>query len=292
MTEFVGCETAVERIAGNGREFEVLTAGRGDRLALCLHGFPEHAVSWRHQIPFLVKRGYRVWAPNQRGYGASARPRRTADYTIDALVADIAGLVDAAGAREIVLLGHDWGAVVAWFFAMRRTRPLSKLVIANVPHPAVFLDVLRTSWRQRAMSWYVLFFQLPWLPEALLGANGARVIGEAFVRPSDDPARFPPELLAFYRSEASRPGALRAMLNWYRANARGGFAAQTAQGFPVIDVPTQMIWGEDDVALGKETTYGTERYVSDLRIAYLPGVSHWVQQEAPERFNTILASFL
>jgi len=292
MTEFVVCEKRVERIAGNGREFEVLTAGRGDRLALCLHGFPEHAVSWRHQIPFLVKRGYRVWAPNQRGYGASARPRRTADYTIDALVADVAGLVDAAGAREIVLLGHDWGAVVAWFFAMRRTRPLSKLVIANVPHPAVLLDVLKTSWRQRAMSWYVLFFQLPWLPEALLGANGARAIGEAFVRSSDDPARFSPELLAFYRSEASRPGALRAMLNWYRANARGGLAAQQAQGFPVIDVPTQMIWGEDDVALAKETTYGTARYVSDLRIAYLPGVSHWVQQEAPERFNAILASFL
>jgi pimeloyl-ACP methyl ester carboxylesterase len=279
-------------VPANGLDFEVLEAGEGDRLALCLHGFPEHALSWRAQIPVLVELGYRVWAPNQRGYGNTSRPLEVEAYAIENLMDDVAALIDASGARSVTLIGHDWGAAVAWFFALRRLRPLERLVIMNVPHPAVFSKRLRDSWRQRARSWYMGFFQLPALPEWLLGLDGARAIGRAFTASACQPERFTPDILAIYREQAAKPGALTAMLNWYRAAARGGMLRQVKLGFPTIDVPTLMLWGEEDVALGKETTYGTDRYVTNLRLHYLPGASHWVQQDAPERVNEELVRFL
>jgi len=279
-------------IPANGLDFEVLEAGEGDRLALCLHGFPEHALSWRAQIPVLVELGYRVWAPNQRGYGNSSRPLHVEAYAIENLMDDVAALIDASGARSVTLIGHDWGAAVAWFFALRRLRPLDRLVIMNVPHPAVFSKRLRDSWRQRARSWYMGFFQLPALPEWLLGLDGARAIGRAFTASACEPERFTPDVLTVYREQAAKPGALTAMLNWYRAAARGGMLRQVKLGFPPIDVPTLMLWGEEDVALGKETTYGTHRYVTNLQLHYVPGASHWVQQDASERVNEELVRFL
>jgi pimeloyl-ACP methyl ester carboxylesterase len=136
------------------------------------------------------------------------------------------------------------------------------------------------------------FFQLPVVPEWLLGLDGARAIARAFTASACEPERFTPEVLAVYREQASKPGALTAMLNWYRAAAAGGMLRQVKLGFPPIDVPTLMLWGEEDVALGKETTYGTHRYVTDLRLHYLPGASHWVQQDASERVNEELVRFL
>jgi len=272
-------------VHAGGIDIEVLEAGTGDRLALLLHGFPEHPVSWREQIPVLVELGYRVWAPCGRGYGKTTRPRDVAAYDIAHLLGDVAALIDAADAREVVLIGHDWGAAVAWMFAMHRVRPIDRLVILNVPHPALFRSALRSSWRQRFRSWYALFFQIPWLPEYLLSRNGAFVVGAAF-------ERLPADVSAFYRARASEPGALGAMLAWYRAAARGGLATQMRRGVPRIDVPTLMLWGERDVALGKETTYGTHRYVRELSLHYLPGASHWVQQDAAARVNDELRAFL
>jgi pimeloyl-ACP methyl ester carboxylesterase len=278
-------------VRANGLDFEVLTAGEGERLALCLHGFPEHAVSWRLQIPLLVSLGYRVWAPNQRGYGNTTRPTQTRDYAIPRLLDDITALIDASGATTVTLIGHDWGAALCWFYAMRPARPIERLVIMNVPHPKVFSRVLRTSWRQRFRSWYIVFFQVPRLPEWLLGLRGARAIGDMFRQSATDKTRFPDDVLAIYRAQAARPGALRAMINWYRA-ARRSSRGPGGTATPRIAIPTLMIWGEEDVALGKETTYGTDEYVSDLRLHYLPGASHWVQQDAPERVNELLHSFL
>ncbi|HVN84845.1 MAG TPA: alpha/beta hydrolase [Candidatus Binatia bacterium] len=281
-----------EFVRANGLRFHVATCGEGDRLALCLHGFPECWFSWRHQLPFLAQLGYRAWAPDLRGYGDSDRPLLREDYTIERLLDDVAGLIDAAGARSTMLLAHDWGAVIAWCFAMRRVRPLERLVIMNVPHPGVMDQVIR-SWRQLARSWYVLFFQIPRLPEALLRARQCRAIGDAFRNMAIDQRRFGDEVLHVYRDQAARPGALTAMLNYYRAYVRGGGAArQRALGYPIIDVPTLMIWGEHDTALGKETTYGTDRFVRQLTLHYLPNVSHWVQQEAPEAVNALIQSWL
>jgi epoxide hydrolase 4 len=278
-------------VEANHMRFEVDTCGDGDRLALCLHGFPEHSFSWRHQLPMLADLGYRAWAPNLRGYGRSDRPRGMAAYAIENLLADVAGLIDAAGCRETVLIAHDWGAVIAWYFAMRRIRTLSKLVICNVPHPAAAQKALGLA--QLRKSWYILFFQLPGVPEWLLGRDGARGVGESIRRSSVDRSRFPDEVIEVYRRNAAQPGAITAMVDYYRALVRGGGASrQREAGYPVIEVPTLMIWGEEDVALTKETTYGTEQYVRDLTIRYLPGVSHWVQQEAPEVVNHMMEAFL
>ncbi len=228
----------IETIAveANGLRFEIDTCGGGDRLALCLHGFPESSFS------------------------------------------------------SVTLIGHDWGAAVAWLFASGRVRPLERLVIMNVPHPAIFARELRKP-RQALRSWYVLFFQLPRVPELLLGWNGAAAIGHAFTASAANPARFPPAVVNVYRRNAMQPGALTAMLNWYRALPRDAGRRELRE-FPIIDVPTLMIWGENDVALTKQTTYGTERYVRDLTLRYLPGVSHWVQQDAPHAVNAMLAAFL
>lgn len=283
--------TRALRVQANGLDFEVFELGTGDRLALCLHGFPEHALSWRHQMPVLAGLGYRVWAVNQRGYGGSSRPPRVADYDIGHLMRDVAALIEASGARETVLIAHDWGAIVAWCFAARAIRPITRLVIMNVPHPERYRARL---WHpsQLRKSWYVLYFQIPGLAEWIGARDGARAAGEVFVRAGGDPARFPPEIRAAYRREAARPGALTAMINWYRAAFRGGLKRQYALGFPMIEAPTLLIWGEADIALDKETTYGTERHVRDLTIRYLPGVSHWVQQDAPEAVNALLTEFL
>lgn len=282
-----------EFVEANRMRFEVDVCGDGDRLALCLHGFPEHSFSWRHQLPMLADLGYRAWAPNLRGYGGSSRPEGMEAYSVENLLADVAGLIDAANARETVLIAHDWGAVIAWYFAMRRIRRLEHLIICNVPHPAPARRAMSQGLSQLRKSWYMLFFQLPWLPERLLGRDGAHAIGDAIRRSCGDTERFPEEVLDVYRRNAAQPGALSAMLNYYRALIRGGGARrQHAAGYPVIEAPTLMIWGEDDVALTRATTYGTEDYVRDLTIRYLPRVSHWVQQEAPQIVNPMIKARL
>lgn len=277
-------------VKANGLTFEVDQCGNGEKFALLLHGFPESKHSWRFQLPLLAEMGYRAWAPNLRGYGKSGRPTSVSDYHIDKLVADVAGLIDASGAKETVLIAHDWGAIIAWHFAIKKVRPLSRLVIMNVPHPVCFARTMR-SWAQLKKSWYMFFFQIPWLPERVLGARGAEAIGKAFTEMAVDKSRFPAPVVQEYRRNAQEPGALRAMVNYYRAAMRAG--SKVMVPLPgTVDVPTLMIWGEEDTALGKETTYGTEELVRDFTIRYLPGVSHWVQQEAPERVNGMLAAWL
>jgi epoxide hydrolase 4 len=281
-----------EYVQANGLRFHVATCGEGDRLALFLHGFPECWYSWRYQLPLLASLGYRAWAPDLRGYGDTTWLPSVRDYAIENLMEDVAQLIDAAKPSSTVLIAHDWGGIIAWYFALRRLRPLERLVIMNLPHPGVMDRVIRTA-RQMRRSWYAVFFQLPWLPEKLMAAQGYRAIGEAFRGMAIDKSRFPDEVLQVYRDNAARPGALTAMLHYYRAFGRGGgVSRQRRLGFPKIDTPTLMIWGEEDSALGKETTYGTEEFVSNLTIRYLPRVSHWVQQEAPEKVNEILADWL
>jgi pimeloyl-ACP methyl ester carboxylesterase len=282
-----------EEVRANGLRFKLLAAGSGERLALCLHGFPELAFSWRHQLPVLAEQGWRAWAPDLRGYGGTDRPSGIENYAIEKLMDDVSGLIDASGAKETMLIAHDWGGVIAWYFALRKIRPLSRLVVMNLPHPALFERNLRDGWRQRLRSWYVLFFQIPWLPEALFRRRGAALVGNAFRGMAVDKSRFPDEVLDVYRRAALEPGALTAMINYYRALVRGGGRRRMSSlGYPRIEVPTLMVWGEHDTALGKELTYGTEDYVPDLTLRYLPNASHWVQQDAPDEVNAILREWL
>ncbi len=234
--------------------------------------------------------GYRVWAPNQRGYGASSRPEGVEPYAMDRLAADVIALFAASGASKLTLVAHDWGGAVAWHVAINRLVPIERLVVMNLPHPRCFAAALR-HWPQRRRSWYIAFFQLPWLPERVLAANGAAWVRDAFRGMAVDKARFPDAVLDVYAAAARRPGALTAMVNWYRAAVRHRDAMRlTNRGR--VDVPTLIVWGEADTALGVETLDGTDRYVADLTIRRLAGVSHWVQQEAPEAVNAILAEWL
>ena len=276
-------------VRANGLDFEVFEAGEGDRLALLLHGFPEHAVSWREQMPMLAALGFRVWAVNQRGYGGSATPP-AGHYGIDALLGDVAGLIDASGATSTTVIAHDWGALVAWTFAIRRVRPLDKLVILNVPHPLCFKAALRRTWRQRAKSWYAAFFQLPRIPEWVLTRKNGWATAALIRDSAAVPANFPHDVRAVYAANAARPGGMSAMLNWYREAARDILRARDLNR--TIDVPTLIIWGEKDVALDLACLEGTDRYVSDLRIERLPDASHWVQGDAPDAVNALLADFL
>ena len=287
-------DVVTRRIEANGLSFEVdeiAPAGASTgRLALCLHGFPESKFSWRFQLPLLAGLGYLAWAPDLRGYGGSSRPKGVAAYDIDRLVADVEGLIAASGASETLLIAHDWGAIIAWHCAMRRIRTLSRLVIMNVPHPTRFAEDIASNPAQRRKSWYVAFFQLPWLPEFALTRNGARAIGEAFVGMAVDKSRFPEAVLDHYRANARAPGAMTAMVNYYRAAWRGRARMTPAQN--TVEVPTLIVWGKEDSALEASLVPGTERFVADLTVRYLPGVSHWVQQEAPETVNIMLEAWL
>lgn len=277
-------------VHANGLDFHVAVAGAGTRLALCLHGFPESSFSWRYQMPLLARLGYLVWAPDLRGYGGSSRPPGIDAYAIETLEADVAALIEASGCHEVLLTGHDWGAAIAWNYAMFGRLPISRLIIMNVPHPALFAKGLRT-FRQLRKSWYIFFFQLPWLPEWFLSRDRCAPIGRAFRGMAVDKSRFPEEVLRVYRDNASQPGALTAMINYYRALVRGR-RRMTARTMTMIDVPTLLLWGEEDTALGKELTYGTDRHVRQLTVHYLPNVSHWVQQEAPDTVNALMEAWL
>jgi epoxide hydrolase 4 len=282
-------------VEANGIRFELAECGApdGDRLAICLHGFPELNFSWRLQMPMLAARGWRVWAPNLRGYGATSKPDGVRAYALDHLTDDVAALIDLAKAeapaREVMLVAHDWGAIIAWAFAILKKRPIDRLIIMNVPHPMVGAREIRT-WSQLRKSWYIFFFQLPRLPERMMGRDGARGIKGAFYNMAVDKGRFPKNVLQTYADAALRPRALPAMINYYRALLRHRDSIDLGDGR--IETPTLMIWGEEDAALGIGCTVGTEQWVPNFTLHRLPGVSHWVQQEAPERVNALIGDWL
>ena len=284
---------STEFVTANSLSFEVDMCGSGDKFALLLHGFPETSYSWRYQMPLLADMGYRVWAPNLRGYGRSSKPKGIGAYAIDTLIDDVRGLVDAAGAKSVTLIAHDWGAVIAWYAAMAQVKPIDQLVIMNVPHPGA-AQAHRRNWNQLRKSWYIFFFQIPWLPEFILGRKDAAIIERAFVDMAVDVSQFPKAVTDVYRRNAKIPGALNRMVNYYRAllRRRPKHPALVGGQMPLIETPTLIVWGEEDTALSKSLTYGTDKFVRELTIRYLPGVSHWVQQEAPETVNAILSDFL
>lgn len=281
-------------IPTNGITLRVRVAGSptSKKLALCLHGFPESSYSWRYQMKLLADLGYRVWAPDLRGYGDSDKPARVADYRMQELVQDVAGLVDHfrkdAPEGEVVVIAHDWGGVVAWHFALRRVRKIDRLVILNIPHPRRMAQALSRLGPQIRRSWYIFLFQLPFLPERYLARNDYHAIGAAFASMAVDRSRFPEEVLRIYKRSAAIPGALRGMLAYYRAAVR----YRTTVKYPPLETPTLMIWGEDDTALGKELTDRTDELVRNLTLRFVPRCSHWVQQEAPEVVNALLTDWL
>ena len=287
-------EIRSERVHANGLDFHVNVCGDGDRLALCLHGFPELGFSWRHQLPLLASLGYRAWAPDLRGYGQTDRPQGLDQYAIEDLLEDVGALIDASGARETIVIAHDWGAFIAWQFAAHRVRPLERLVILNGPPPGTGRDRPSIFSRQFWRMSYVFFFQIPWLPERLFAARNYRILEDTFRgRTAAQPERFTDDVIRVYKDAAAGPGALTAMINYYRGILRGGgLKRMTARGFPVVETPTLLIWGEQDPILPPEIIDDAGTWVKNLSVNFIPDAGHWVQQEAPETVNSMLETWL
>lgn len=270
----------------NGINLHYVTQGEGP-LMLFLHGFPEFWYSWRHQIPEFAK-DHKVVAVDLRGYNDSDKPTAKEAYVMPEFIADIKGVIQGLGYEQCVLVGHDWGGAIAWSFAYSHPEMVKQLVILNIPHLAKFSQGLTTP-QQLLKSWYIFFFQLPILPELYLQANDYQTLERILSGTTVKKSTFTDEDINLYKDAFAKRGSLTSAINYYRNALQPSLLSRE---WEVLEVPTLMIWGEDDVALGKELTYGTEQYVKDFRIRYIPNCSHWVQQEQPELVNQYIREFL
>jgi pimeloyl-ACP methyl ester carboxylesterase len=278
-------------IIANGIRIHYVTQGEGP-LVVLLHGFPQFWYCWRHQIGFLAELGYTVVAPDLRGYNDTDKPR--SGYDVPTLLGDIVGLIKGLGQEKAIIVGHDWGGALAWTFAMRYPHMTQRLIVLNAPHPWALRRELRTL-KQLCKSWYVFAFQIPWLPEALLSYHHAAMIGRAIYNIAVQKSAFPPYVLTQYQVAMSKPGAMTAALNYYRATARRGgygYKGTGASSQTTIDTPTLLIWGEQDVALDIDLTKDLEQWVHNIEIRRIPDSGHWVQEEKPDAVNAFIAQFL
>jgi epoxide hydrolase 4 len=275
-------------ITTNGVKLHYVTQGEG-KLMLMLHGFPEFWYSWRHQIPEFA-RDYRVVALDLRGYNESDKPKELEAYAMKELLKDIEGVITGLGYESCILVGHDWGGAIAWKFAYTYPQMVERLIVLNIPHPAKFIDGLRTP-QQFLKSWYMFFFQLPFLPEWTIQLNDYQILADMFTKMAVDKNAFTQADLEAYKDAAAKRGAMTAMVNYYR-NGFPKLVQISQKEWGILEIPTLMIWGENDAALGKELTEGTEAYVKDLTIKYIPNCSHWVQQEQPQLVNQYMREFL
>lgn len=271
----------------DGLRLHYVEAGTGP-LVLMLHGFPEFWYSWQHQILPLADAGFHVVAPDMPGYNLSDKPRDVRAYGAGAVAADVRGLMRACGAERASVVGHDFGGAVAWQFAMSYPEALDRLVVMNAPHPVRFSQALRSP-RQAAKSSYMLFYQIPRVPEAVLRAGDFALLRQVFKRDPVHPDAFSAEDIDRRIDALKQPGALTAALNYYRAIVRS--SAQAAGPRP-IDAPVLVIWGERDRYLGRELAEPPRDLVPHARVEYLPDASHWVQSDQAERVTALLLDFL
>lgn len=263
--------------------FDVVDRGPADGTAVVLlHGFPETSASWDLVVPELAAAGYRVLAPDQRGYSPRARPRGRGAYRSAELVRDVLALADSAGAARFHVVGHDFGAAVAWKLAMEARERLLTLTALSVPHPAAFRRAALTG-AQGLRSWYMGFFQLPWLPEAMLTAGNWRSFKRNLER-----SGLPEPFAERYLAALQQPGALTAALSWYRG------LRPLADARPVpVTTPTLLVWGRDDAYVHESGIRLTERHMAGpYRLAALDGVNHWIPETAPEQVVELLLPHL
>jgi pimeloyl-ACP methyl ester carboxylesterase len=261
----------------DGVSLHVEDYGRGTPVVL-LHGWPDSAYVWRNQIPFLTAHGFRAIVPDLRGFGRSSRPVEVTDYALSKSVGDVTGLLDALGVESAHVVGHDWGAAVAWVMAMSHPDRLQKLVVVSVGHPS-------TPWslRQHEMGWYELFFQFESIAEATVSYDDWAWLSR-FLRGAGDQER--------YEQDLARPGALTASLNWYRANLAPKMPGPTPV-LPAVRVPTLGIWSTDDHYLDRERMEKSGAYVeAPWRYEVIEGASHWIPLDAPDRLNELLLDWL
>jgi len=261
---------------------------------ILLHGFPEFWRGWSKQIAPLAEAGFRVVVPDQRGYNLSDKPKRVDAYQIDILANDILGILKACGRDKACIVGHDWGAAVAWHIATYHPEAVKKLIILNVPHPAVMVETVRSSWRQLLKSWYIFFFQIPRIPEWVLSLKDYAGM-RGMMLASSNPGSFSAEDLDSYVEAWRQPGALTAMLNWYRAIFRAalrhlgnGSVTQEVR----VRVPTLVIWGARDVALSNELVQPSLELCDNARLAYYEDATHWVQHDQADKVTGEIIEFI
>ena len=273
----------------NGIRLRVVQAGPKSGIpVILLHGFPEFWYGWRKQIPALVKAGCRVIVPDQRGYNLSDKPKDKKDYDVFTLVDDVLGLIKALDYEKVNLVGHDWGAVIAWTLAVTHPEKLHKLTVMNVPHPAVMQKFLRRDFEQMRRSWYVGFFQLPWLPEKIFTANNFRRLARA-VQGSAKKNSYTDADMEKYKEAWSQPDALTSMLNWYRA------IVQHPPQLPEdvrVKVRALMMWGMKDFALSHRMARPSMDYCDEGNLILFPEATHWVHLDAADEVNHYLIDFL
>eukprot|EP00753_Platysulcus_tardus_P017827 PLAT6563.1.p1 GENE.PLAT6563.1~~PLAT6563.1.p1 ORF type:complete len:345 (+),score=151.80 PLAT6563.1:187-1221(+) len=273
----------------NGVKLFYVEKGEGP-LMLCIHGFPENWFSWRHQLAEFSK-SYRVVAFDMRGFGESDRPAAKSAYLADALRGDIRGMIEALGERQAVLLSHDWGGAIAWSFAAHHPELLRGLVVMNSPHPLGFIK--RMSWRQARKSWYMIAFQLPYVPELLFCMDDMGFLRGSLSQMST--TELSKEEMDVYRWSVLRAGAggITGGINYYRTLFMAENKASSRTTLKTtIDVPTLVIWGDDDPFLGEELNDVTSQRVKDLQYTRIAKAGHWVQQDRPDEVNSVLRDWL
>ena len=276
-------------IKTNGIQLHTMMAGpQSGPPVILLHGFPENWRCWIRQLPALVQSGCRVIIPDQRGYNLSDKPQGVKNYRISELTNDILGLIDALDYEKVNLVGHDWGGIVAWMLANKHPERLHRLGVLNAPHPAVMKRFLQRDFEQMGRSLYAFFFQLPWLPEAGMRANDWRGAARA-MHGSGKIDTFTNEDIEKYKEAWSQPGAMTAMLNWYRAAAR--YPAQIPKEMR-IRVPTLIMWGMKDFALSHRMARPSMDYCDDGRLIFFPEATHWIQREEADEVNQHLLEFV
>lgn len=275
-------------IETNGIKLHVMEAGPADDpMILFLHGFPEFWYAWRKQIDYFAEQGYLVVAPDQRGYNLSDKPDGIASYTIDKLTGDIRGIIDFYGRDQIFLVGHDWGAIVAWWMAILYPERIKRLVIMNVPHPAAMEEVLFNNVNQMARSWYIFYFQLPGKVEEFTIAHDYRWLITMLAKTSR-PGTFKPDELEKYRDAFRQPGAFSAMVNWYRA------LIQLPPAKPAsfrITMPTLFLWGVNDIALLPELADKSIIYCDQGKLIEFEKATHWLEHEEADTINPLMDEF-
>lgn len=272
----------------NGVNLHVLQAGPTEGpLVILLHGFPEFSYAWRRQIPYLVSAGFRVWAPDQRGYNLSDKPKGIASYALNELSKDVIGLIDAAEQKRAFLVGHDWGGAVAWYVANKYPERITKMVVLNMPHGNVMKEHLRSNSVQRRRSRYIYFFQIPWLPEIRMKLQKYRGLRSA-LKNSSLPGTFSDFDLEIYTKAWSKSKAYHSMINWYRAAIQ---KPPIYDSHPKITVPTLLIWGELDNFLGIEMAQPSIDLCENGRLVIIEESTHWVQHEKADQVNKLITTF-
>ena len=279
----------------NGIRLHYVEAGSGDKLVILLHGFPEFWYSWRKQLDALSG-SFHVVALDLRGFNLSDKPSRVDDYKIDKIVPDVIGLIDHFGAKQSAIVGHDWGAGVAWAVAMKHPERVSRLVILQVPIAAAWRANM--SLRQLLRSWYMFFFQIPRLPEWLISRQDYKAIEQTFTEKVIRKNSFTTDDIERYKEAARQPGALTGAVNYYRANVLDRLLPEKPKSKPSpnqgrVRVPTLFIFAEQDFAIIPATVRGLDKYIDAYyREVRIPDSGHWVQNEAPAEVNAALLEFL